>query len=120
MLRFAQLEFKTRHGDPEHGRTMFEGLFDTYKNRWDHWDVLIELERVRGEVANVRRLFERMTGKGARRMKRKRAERVFDRWIVFERDAGDGVKGVERVRARRDEYLEGLRLRKLERAEVAA
>ncbi|KAI9720973.1 MAG: rRNA biogenesis protein rrp5 [Chrysothrix sp. TS-e1954] len=119
VLEFATMEFKTANGDPEHGRTMFEGLFDSYRGRWDHWDVLVELEGNRGEWDNVRRLFERMTGVSARRMREKRAKAVFGRWEEMERRSGDGGKGVERVRARREEYLEGLRLAKLERQKAA-
>ncbi|KAI9671390.1 MAG: rRNA biogenesis protein rrp5 [Alyxoria varia] len=48
-LGFALLEFNCSNGDAERGRTMFEGLFDTYPGRWDHWDVLIDLEKSRLE-----------------------------------------------------------------------
>lgn len=104
-VTFATLEFKCRNGDPERGRTAFEGLFDTYPGHWDHWDVLLALEKSRGDEGQVRRLYERMTGQGGRRMKGKRARRVFGEWRAFEERRENG-KGVERVRAKEREWEE--------------
>lgn len=110
-LAFAVLEYKARNGDPERGRTLFEMLFDVYPGHWDHWDVLVALEKGRGEVDEgfVRGLYRRMTAGEGRRMKGKRARRVFGEWEGWERElgkggGGGGRKGLEMVRARREEY----------------
>lgn len=55
--KFAALEFKS--GDPERGRTIFEGLVTTWPKKWDVWDVYVDLERSHGSEENVRALFER-------------------------------------------------------------
>ncbi|KAL8869981.1 MAG: hypothetical protein Q9174_003866, partial [Haloplaca sp. 1 TL-2023] len=59
--QFAQLEFKSPHGDSERGRTAFEGLLNTFPKRLDLWNVLIDLEISKGENDKVRELFGRVT-----------------------------------------------------------
>lgn len=105
LLSFAQLEFKCRGGDPERGRTMFEGLIDTYPKHWDYWDIFIATEKARAANDNVRNLFERMTSKNAPRMKRHRANKVFKAWLEFEESMKD-VKRAKRVKAREQDYKE--------------
>jgi len=100
--RFAALEFRSPNGDPERGRTLFEGLLDTYPRRWDLWDQFVDLERARGEAANVRALFERMV---AGKVKPRRAKYVFKRWMEYEEQQGD-VKMVERVKKLAEEWVE--------------
>lgn len=100
--KFAALEFRSKNGDPERGRTIFEGLIDTYPNRAEIWDQFLDLERVRGETENVRGLFERMVGV---RMKPRRARYVFKRWVEFEEGVGE-KKRVERVRKLAEDWVE--------------
>lgn len=40
--KFAQLEYKI--GDPERGRTMFEGIISNYPKKIDIWSVYIDME----------------------------------------------------------------------------
>jgi rRNA biogenesis protein RRP5 len=50
--KFAQLEFK--HGEPERGRTIFEGIMTTYPKRIDLWSIYVDMEIKVGDVAVVR------------------------------------------------------------------
>jgi hypothetical protein len=56
--KFAQLEFKL--GDAERGRTIFEGIIDSYPKRLDLWFVYIDMETKQRNVAAVRALFDRV------------------------------------------------------------
>ena len=40
--KFAQMEYKL--GDPERGRTIFEGIVDTHRKRLDLWNIYIDME----------------------------------------------------------------------------
>lgn len=102
VTKFAQLEFHCKNGDAERGRTIFEGLFETYPKRLDLWDVLIDLETGQGAYDQVRSLFERMS---ALKMKSKRAKYVFKRWLDFEEKHGDAAK-VGHVKAMAQQYVE--------------
>jgi len=52
IAKFAQMEF--RHGDPERGRTIFEGILDSHPKRVDLWYVYIDLETRLQNLAAVR------------------------------------------------------------------
>lgn len=56
--KFAQLEFKL--GDAERGRTIFEGIMDSYPKRLDLWFVYIDMEIKQKNVTGVRALFDRV------------------------------------------------------------
>jgi len=56
--KFAQLEFKL--GDAERGRTIFEGIMDSYPKRLDLWFVYIDMEIKQRNIEGVRALFERV------------------------------------------------------------
>ena len=56
--KFAQLEFKL--GDAERGRTIFEGIMDSYPKRLDLWFIYIDMEIKQRNVEGVRALFERV------------------------------------------------------------
>lgn len=58
ITKFAQLEFKL--GDAERGRTIFEGVVDSYPKRLDLWFVYIDMEIKQRNVLGVRALFERV------------------------------------------------------------
>ncbi|KAF2453144.1 hypothetical protein BDY21DRAFT_374961 [Lineolata rhizophorae] len=96
--KFGALEFQSPNGDPERGRTIFEGLLDAWPKRGDLWDMFVDLEIARGgDQDNVRRLFERMT---SGKMKKKRAAYTFKRWLKWEEKVGGkNSKGAARVRA---------------------
>ena len=98
--KFGALEFQSPNGDPERGRTIFEGLLDSFPKRADLWDMFVDLEKAHGDAGNVRDLFERMSGT---RMKKRRATFVFKRWLEFEETRGD-PKSVERVKSKAAAY----------------
>lgn len=52
IVKFAQLEY--RLGDAERGRTIFEGVVESYPKRLDLWNVYIDLEAKAGDVQSVR------------------------------------------------------------------
>jgi len=101
--KFAQLEFTTPHGDPERGRTVFETLLSQWPKRLDLWNVLLDLEIKQGDREIVRRLFERVTGKGTNPKPRK-AKFLFKKWLDWEMKSGD-AKSQERVKALAAEYV---------------
>jgi rRNA biogenesis protein RRP5 len=50
--RFAQLEYKL--GDPERGKTIFEGIVDSHPKRLDLWSVYIDMEATQKDIAHIR------------------------------------------------------------------
>lgn len=102
--KFGALEFTSPHGDPERGRTIFEGLLSAYPKRWDLWDMLLDLEKSHGADENVRGLFERMAGL---KMKRRRAMLIFKKWREFE-EVNEDKKAAEKVKAKEAKYMERL------------
>jgi rRNA biogenesis protein RRP5 len=60
ITKFGILEFK--NGQPENGRTMFEGIVSSYPKRMDIWAVYMDMEVKYGgseNKAQARHLFER-------------------------------------------------------------
>ncbi|OLL26878.1 rRNA biogenesis protein rrp5 [Neolecta irregularis DAH-3] len=100
--RFAQLEF--RSGDPERGRTIFEGLLSDHPKRLDLWNVLIDLETKQDNKDGVRRLFQRVLSLS---LSSKNAKSLFKKWLAFEKRHGD-ERTVEDVKRRAIEYVETL------------
>ncbi|KAF1938499.1 nucleic acid-binding protein [Clathrospora elynae] len=99
--KFAALEFKSPNGDAERGRTIFEGLVDTWSKKGDIWDMYVALEQSHGSAENVRDLFERMSKIG----KSKRIATVFKKWVEWESSVGN-KKGVEKVKALEEQWRE--------------
>ncbi|MCJ1313904.1 rRNA biogenesis protein rrp5 [Agyrium rufum] len=97
--KFAQLEF--RNGDPERGRTLFEGLLGTWPKRTDLWNVLLDAEIKLGDKEIIRGLFKRVTQMG---LKPKQAKFFFKRWLDWEDKEGD-KKSQERVKLQAEEYV---------------
>jgi hypothetical protein len=50
--KFAQLEYKL--GDPERGKTVFEGIVDSHPKRWDLWSVYIDMEAAQRDIQSLR------------------------------------------------------------------
>jgi rRNA biogenesis protein RRP5 len=100
--KFGQLEFTSEHGNPERGRTVFEGLLNSFPKRIDLWSVLIDCEIKAGDRETVRGLFERVTTGG--KLKSKQAKFFFKKWLAFEEDVGD-EKMVEQVKRKAGEYV---------------
>lgn len=83
-LKFARFEFK--FGDPEVGRTIFEGLISNNPKRTDIWSVYIDLEVSLEEIQNGRRLYERATNLN---LSSKKMKFLFKRYLDFEKKNGD-------------------------------
>ena len=94
--KFAQLEFKSSAGLAERGRTIFEGLVNSFPKRIDLYNVLLDLEMKLDDKEQIRGLFERIF---TRKLKPKQAKYFFKRWLTFEEKEGDGRK-IEEVKAR--------------------
>ena len=106
--KFAALEFKSASGLAERGRTIFEGLLDSFPKRVDLWNVLLDLEIKYGgegvKKGQVRRLFERILEGGTKGIKNKQARFFFKRWLEFEAREGD-ERGVEGVKKRAETWV---------------
>ncbi len=129
MTRFAALEFRSPSGNPERGRTIFEGLLDTWPKKFDLWNQLLDLEvsvfaaeRTKGgdgeaDPTVVRDVFER--GTKVKGLKARRAKAWFQRWAKWEEENGD-AKSRERVSAKAKEWAAEAELKKQEREEADA
>lgn len=98
--KFAQLEFAK--GDPERGRSLFEGLVADAPKRIDIWNVYLDQEIKIGQKKKVENLFERVISK---KITRKQAKFFFNKWLQFEESAKD-EKTAEYVKAKAVEYAE--------------
>ncbi|EGW33284.1 uncharacterized protein SPAPADRAFT_137651 [Spathaspora passalidarum NRRL Y-27907] len=99
--KFAQLEFVK--GDPEQGRSLFEGLISDAPKRIDLWNVYIDQEIKQDDSKDkVEDLFERVVTK---KLSRKQAKFFFKKWLEFEEDKGD-EKMVARVKSKAAEYVQ--------------
>ena len=119
--KFAALEFRSSNGDPERGRTIFEGLLATYPKKFDLWNQLLDLEisvfaankaKDAGEEADhatVRDVFER--GTKVKGLKARRAKTWFQRWAKWEEGNGD-AKSREKVSAKAKEWAREAEARK--------
>lgn len=50
--KFAQLEYKK--GEPERGKTLFEGIIESHPKRWDLWSVYMDMEAGQGDIQSLR------------------------------------------------------------------
>jgi len=93
------MEFK--HGEPERGRTIFEGIVNSYPKRLDFWNVWLDKEIQQGDGDQVRRLFDRVI---KQKLSSKKAKFFFKKWLQFEKDNGD-AKTIEVVKRKATEYV---------------
>jgi len=101
--KFAQLEFKTKAGLPERGRTIFEGLVNSFPKRIDLFNVLLDLElTLEDNNEQVRALFERIV---SGKLKPKQGKYFFKRWLDFETKMDD-QRAVEHVKVKALEFKE--------------
>ncbi|KAM0513380.1 hypothetical protein ACHAPE_007844 [Trichoderma viride] len=116
--RFAALEFRSPNGEPERGRTMFEGLLAAFPKKGDIWNQLLDLEigiaSSSADHTAVRDVFERRTR--VKGLKPQQAEKWFRRWAAWEEKLDP--KGKDRVMAKAQEWASGFKARK--EAEAAA
>jgi len=52
IAKFAQMEYKL--GDPERGKTIFEGIIDSHPKRLDLWSVYVDMEAGQKDVQSIR------------------------------------------------------------------
>lgn len=97
--KFAQLEYNK--GDPERGRSLFEGLIADAPKRIDIWNVYIDQEIKADGKHKVEDLFERVT---AKKLIKKQAKFFFNKWLKFEQ-AKEDEKFSEYVKAKASEYV---------------
>ncbi|EMG50930.1 RRP5 rRNA biogenesis protein RRP5 [Candida maltosa Xu316] len=98
--KFAQLEFNK--GDPEQGRSLFEGLISDTPKKIDLWNVYIDQEIKQDDKSKVEELFERVLTK---KINRKQAKFFFNKWLNYEEDKQD-ENMVARVKAKAAEYVQ--------------
>lgn len=98
--KFAQLEFQK--GDPEQGRSLFEGLLSDVPKRIDLWNVYIDQEIKADNKKKVDALFERVI---ERKLTKKQAKFFFAKWLDFEEQKGD-EKSQDYVKAKAAEYAQ--------------
>ena len=108
--KFAQLEFQK--GDPEQGRSLFEGLVADAPKRIDLWNVYIDQEIKQDNKTSdeddtdikskVEDLFERVLSK---KITRKQAKFFFNKWLNYEEDKQD-ENMIARVKSKAAEYVQ--------------
>ncbi|KAK9471978.1 uncharacterized protein V1510DRAFT_418923 [Dipodascopsis tothii] len=84
ITKFAQLEFAK--GEPERGRTLFEGLVSSFPRRIDIWNVFIDIEAKNGQHDAVRALYERVL---TTKLSAKQAKFLFKKWLAYEQKHGN-------------------------------
>ncbi|KAG6832513.1 hypothetical protein H0H92_000142 [Tricholoma furcatifolium] len=81
--KFAQLEYK--QGEPERGRTLFEGIIDSHPKRWDLWSVYMDMEAGQDDIQSLRAFFKK--------------------WLELERRIGD-EEGAQTVKQKAMEWTQ--------------
>lgn len=116
--RFAALEFRSPNGEPERGRTMFEGLLAAWPKKGDLWGQLLDLEAglADADPTAVRDVFERRTR--VKGLKPQQAEKWFRRWAAWEEKLDP--KGKDRVMAKAQEWAAAFKVKKEAAAAAAA
>ncbi|ORX93442.1 nucleic acid-binding protein [Basidiobolus meristosporus CBS 931.73] len=102
ITKFAQLEFK--YGEPERGRTIFEGIMSNYPKRVDLWSIYLDMETRVGDQSIIRRLFQRVT---SLKLSSKKMKFFFKKWLAYEKKFGDEKSETE-VKQRALAYIESI------------
>ncbi|KAF5000715.1 hypothetical protein FGRMN_1556 [Fusarium graminum] len=120
MSRFAALEFRSPNGEPERGRTMFEGLLSVYPKQGDLWSQRLDLEigLPESDPTAIRDVFESRTR--VKGLKPLQAEKWFRRWAEWEEKLDGKGKGKEKVIAKAQEWTVKFKARKEADAAAAA
>ncbi|KIM88562.1 hypothetical protein PILCRDRAFT_813517 [Piloderma croceum F 1598] len=98
--KFAQLEYK--YGDPERGKTIFEGIVDSHPKRWDLWSIYMDMESGQSDIQTLRNLFDRVF---ILKMTSHKAKSFFKRWLDLEKRLGD-EEGVAIVKQKAIEWTQ--------------
>eukprot|EP00927_Polykrikos_kofoidii_P076561 TRINITY_DN73631_c0_g1_i1.p1 TRINITY_DN73631_c0_g1~~TRINITY_DN73631_c0_g1_i1.p1 ORF type:complete len:2015 (+),score=482.72 TRINITY_DN73631_c0_g1_i1:72-6116(+) len=110
VTKAALLEYK--HGSGERGRSLFEGLLDSYPSRTDLWSVYIDAhikantppKAAKPRLAEVRSLMERCC---VMKLKDTKMRFFFKRYLDFEKQWGD-LESQELVRGKARSFVENL------------
>ncbi|TPX58764.1 hypothetical protein SpCBS45565_g07918 [Spizellomyces sp. 'palustris'] len=102
ICKFAQMEFK--YGEPERGRTIFEGIMSNYPKRIDLWSIYLDMEMRTGDTAIIRRLFERVINL---KVSSKKMKFFFKKYLDYEKKHGT-PESVEHVKQAAVAYVERL------------
>ncbi|TKY90910.1 hypothetical protein EX895_000908 [Sporisorium graminicola] len=98
---FAINEFKL--GDAERGRTIFEGLVDSYPKRLDLWWQYLDQEsRLEDNQVQVRNLFERTL---TLKLTAKKGKSLLKKWLEYEKSHGD-AKSQQKVLKKAKEFVD--------------
>ncbi|KAG8708601.1 rRNA biogenesis protein rrp5 [Ceratobasidium sp. 394] len=89
---FARMEYKL--GDPERGKTIFEGIVESHPKRNDLWSVYADMEASQNNIQSIRNIFNRVF---SRKLTTKQAKFFFKKWLELERRIGDDA-GAETVK----------------------
>ncbi|KAG6862187.1 hypothetical protein C0995_004269 [Termitomyces sp. Mi166 len=81
--KFAQLEYK--QGEPERGKTLFEGIVESHPKRWDLWSIYMDMEAGQGDIQSLRAFFKK--------------------WLELERKLGD-EEGAQTVKQKAIEWTQ--------------
>ena len=102
--KYGMLEFK--YGNPENGRTMFEGIVSNYPKRMDIWSIYMDMELKygQGNVTQARHLFERCLNSEYIQKKPKKMKLVFQKYMEYENKQGN-KNNLAKLRERVEEYL---------------
>ena len=74
--QFALLEYK--HGEPERGKTLFEGIVDSHPKRWDMWSIYMDMEANQKNIQGLRYVWLPVSSLRAKhRMNRNLFDRIF-------------------------------------------
>ncbi|KAH9486567.1 rRNA biogenesis protein rrp5 [Psilocybe cubensis] len=98
--KFAQVEYK--YGEPERGKTLFEGIVDSHPKRWDMWSIYMDMESVQGDIQSLRNLFDRVL---SLKMTSHKAKSFFKKWLEVEKRIGD-EEGVTIVKQKATEWAQ--------------
>ncbi|QRV97232.1 rRNA biogenesis protein RRP5 [Ceratobasidium sp. AG-Ba] len=96
---FARMEYKL--GDPERGKTIFEGIVESHPKRNDLWSMYIDMEASQNNIQSARNIFNRAL---SRKLSAKQAKSFFKKWLELERRIGDEA-GAEVVKAKAMEWM---------------
>ncbi|KAF8323027.1 hypothetical protein DL93DRAFT_2049827 [Clavulina sp. PMI_390] len=99
--KFAQMEYKL--GDPERGKTIYEGIVDSHPKRLDLWSVYVDMEAGQKNIQSIRAIFGRLF---QQKLSSKKAKFFFKKWLALEKSIGD-EEGVEQVKAKAIEWTQG-------------
>ncbi|SPO21291.1 related to RRP5 - processing of pre-ribosomal RNA [Ustilago trichophora] len=109
---FAINEFKL--GDAERGRTIFEGLVDSYPKRLDLWWQYIDQEsRLDDNQAQVRNLFERTL---TLKLTAKKGKSLLKKWLEYEKKNGD-AKSQQKVLKKAKDFVDEINRKNAEAEE---